>query len=99
MVSTAYGRCWALTANCPVPGPVPAGPANRDYRPGFAAALMAKDLGPTAGADRSSGWPPSLVGARPICAPPPRSTATPVSAASSSPAPSGPSPPGPRSRR
>jgi len=28
-----------------VPGPVPASPANRDYKPGFAAALMAKDLG------------------------------------------------------
>ena len=28
-----------------MPGPVPASPANRDYKPGFAAALMAKDLG------------------------------------------------------
>ncbi len=31
--------------NCPVPGPVPTSPANRDYQPGFAGALMAKDLG------------------------------------------------------
>ncbi len=38
-------QSWALTSYCPVPGPVPASPANRDYRPGFAAALMAKDLG------------------------------------------------------
>ncbi len=38
------GQCWALTSNCPFPGPVPASPANRDYRPGFAAAMMLKDL-------------------------------------------------------
>jgi len=45
VVSQASGQCWALTTNCPVPGPVPTSPANRDYRPGFAGALMAKDLG------------------------------------------------------
>jgi len=38
------GQCWALTSYCPVPGPVPASPANRDYQAGFAAALMLKDL-------------------------------------------------------
>jgi 3-hydroxyisobutyrate dehydrogenase len=38
------GQCWALTSYCPVPGPVPASPANRDYAPGFAAAMMLKDL-------------------------------------------------------
>ena len=42
--STSSGQCWALTTNCPVPGPVPASPANRDYKPGFAVALMLKDL-------------------------------------------------------
>ena len=42
--STASGQCWALTTYCPVPGPVPASPANRDYQPGFAADLMLKDL-------------------------------------------------------
>ncbi len=42
--STASGQCWALTSYCPVPGPVPASPANRDYQAGFAAALMLKDL-------------------------------------------------------
>ncbi len=41
---TASGQCWALTSYCPVPGPVPASPANRDYQAGFAAALMLKDL-------------------------------------------------------
>jgi 3-hydroxyisobutyrate dehydrogenase len=44
VASTASGQCWALTSYCPVPGPVPASPANHDYQPGFAAALMLKDL-------------------------------------------------------
>ncbi|WP_448256057.1 3-hydroxyisobutyrate dehydrogenase [Microbacterium aurum] len=45
VASNASGQCWALTTNCPVPGPVPTSPANRDYQPGFAGALMSKDLG------------------------------------------------------
>ncbi|RFA10829.1 3-hydroxyisobutyrate dehydrogenase [Subtercola boreus] len=45
VASNASGQCWALTTNCPVPGPVSTSPANRDYQPGFAGALMAKDLG------------------------------------------------------
>ena len=45
VISTASGQCWSVTTNCPVPGPVPSSPANRDYQPGFATALMAKDLG------------------------------------------------------
>jgi 3-hydroxyisobutyrate dehydrogenase len=44
VASTSSGQCWSLTSYCPVPGPVPNSPANRDYRPGFAAALMMKDL-------------------------------------------------------
>jgi 3-hydroxyisobutyrate dehydrogenase len=44
VASTSSGQCWSLTSYCPVPGPVPTSPANRDYRPGFAAALMLKDL-------------------------------------------------------
>jgi 3-hydroxyisobutyrate dehydrogenase len=44
VASTSSGQCWAITTNCPVPGPVPTSPANRDYKPGFAAALMLKDL-------------------------------------------------------
>jgi 3-hydroxyisobutyrate dehydrogenase len=43
--STATSASWALNSYCPVPGPVPASPANRDYAPGFSAALMVKDLG------------------------------------------------------
>jgi len=44
VASTASGQCWSLTTYCPVPGPVPASPANNAYKPGFAAALMLKDL-------------------------------------------------------
>ncbi|WP_129977828.1 3-hydroxyisobutyrate dehydrogenase [Rhodococcus sp. Q1] len=55
VASNASGQCWALTSNCPVPGPVPTTPANNDYQPGFAAALMDKDLGLAANAVRSNG--------------------------------------------
>ncbi|MGW4123887.1 3-hydroxyisobutyrate dehydrogenase [Nocardia sp. NPDC004711] len=55
VVSTASGQSWALTSYCPVPGPVPASPANNDYRPGFATALMSKDLGLAANALRANG--------------------------------------------
>lgn len=44
VISTSSGQCWSVTTNCPVPGPVPTSPANRDYRPGFTGALMLKDL-------------------------------------------------------
>lgn len=55
VASTSSGQCWALTTNCPVPGPVPASPANRDYAAGFAAALMLKDLKLAADAAREAG--------------------------------------------
>lgn len=44
VASTSSGQCWSLTSYCPVPGPVPAAPSNRDYKPGFSSALMLKDL-------------------------------------------------------
>jgi len=44
IASKASGQSWSMTSYCPVPGPVPASPANRDYQPGFAAGLMLKDL-------------------------------------------------------
>jgi 3-hydroxyisobutyrate dehydrogenase len=55
VASTASGQCWSLTTYCPVPGPVPASPANRDYQPGFATALMLKDLRLAQEAAKSSG--------------------------------------------
>jgi 3-hydroxyisobutyrate dehydrogenase len=45
VASKSSGQSWSLTTYCPVPGPVPGSPANRDYKPGFATALMLKDLG------------------------------------------------------
>jgi 3-hydroxyisobutyrate dehydrogenase len=42
--TTATANSWALSNYCPAPGPVPAAPSNRDYAPGFAAALMVKDV-------------------------------------------------------
>ncbi len=44
VASTSSGQSWSLTTYCPVPGPVPTSPANRDYQPGFATALMLKDM-------------------------------------------------------
>jgi 3-hydroxyisobutyrate dehydrogenase len=44
VASASSGQCWSLTSYCPVPGPVPTSPANNAYKPGFAAALMLKDL-------------------------------------------------------
>ncbi len=42
--STASGQCWSMTSYCPAEGPVPTSPTNNDYKPGFAAAMMLKDL-------------------------------------------------------
>jgi hypothetical protein len=42
--SKSSGQCWSMTNYCPVPGPVPTSPANRDYQAGFTAAMMLKDL-------------------------------------------------------
>jgi 3-hydroxyisobutyrate dehydrogenase len=44
IMSTSSGQSWSLTTYCPVPGPVPTAPSNRDYAGGFATALMLKDL-------------------------------------------------------
>jgi len=53
--SVSSGSCWSLNTYCPVPGPVPASPANNDYRPGFAAEMMLKDLVLAQEAARSGG--------------------------------------------
>lgn len=44
IASQSTASSWSLNSYCPVPGPVPASPANRDYEGGFSAALMLKDL-------------------------------------------------------
>jgi 3-hydroxyisobutyrate dehydrogenase len=55
VASTSSGQSWAVTTYCPVPGPVPTSPANNGYKPGFAAALMQKDLWLAQEAAHSSG--------------------------------------------
>lgn len=55
VITGATGNCWAVHTNCPVPGPVPTSPANNDFRPGFATALMNKDLGLAMAAVNSTG--------------------------------------------
>ena len=52
--SESSGQCWSLTSYCPVPGPVPTSPANRDYKAGFTAAMMLKDLNLAQTAARST---------------------------------------------
>ena len=53
--SKSSGQCWSLTTYCPVPGPVPTSPANRDYQAGFTAAMMLKDLKLSQEAAKASG--------------------------------------------
>ncbi|BBX94495.1 3-hydroxyisobutyrate dehydrogenase [Mycolicibacterium boenickei] len=55
VITGATGNCWAVQVNCPVPGPVPTSPANNDFKPGFATALMNKDLGLAMAAVESTG--------------------------------------------
>lgn len=55
VITGATGNCWAVSTNCPVPGPVPTSPANNDFKPGFATALMNKDLGLAMAAVTSTG--------------------------------------------
>lgn len=55
IVSTSSGSCWAVNSYLPVPGPVPASPANRDFAPGFTADNMLKDLRLAQQASQSTG--------------------------------------------
>jgi len=55
VITGATGNCWAVHTNCPVPGPVPTSPANNAFKPGFATALMNKDLGLAMDAVASTG--------------------------------------------
>lgn len=55
IASKSSAQCWAMTSYCPVPGPVPASPANRDYQAGFTAAMMLKDLNLAQAAAKTAG--------------------------------------------
>ncbi len=54
------GQCWSMTSYCPVPGPVPTSPANRDYQAGFTAQMMLKDLKLSQDAAKSARAPTPL---------------------------------------
>jgi 3-hydroxyisobutyrate dehydrogenase len=61
--STATASSWALSNYCPAPGPVPSAPSNRDYAPGFMAALMLKDTKLAQAAAEATGCPTPLAAA------------------------------------
>ena len=44
ILSTSTGSCWAINSYCPIKGVGPTSPADDDFRPGFSADLMLKDL-------------------------------------------------------
>jgi len=54
VMSTSSGSCWSVNTYCPAPGIGPKSPADNDYKPGFAAALMLKDLNLSQQAARES---------------------------------------------
>lgn len=43
--ANSSGQSWAMTTYCPVPGLTETAASNRDFKPGFTAAMMLKDLG------------------------------------------------------
>jgi 3-hydroxyisobutyrate dehydrogenase len=55
IAAKSSGQSWSMTSYCPVPGPVPTSPANRDYQAGFTAAMMLKDLMLAQDAARATG--------------------------------------------
>ncbi len=86
VITGATGNCWAVHTNCPVPGPVSTSPANNNFQPGFATALMNKDLGLAMDAVSSTGATAPLAPMPPRSTPnSPKSTPTWISARSSKP--------------
>ena len=59
VLSTSTGQTWMMDHMHPVPGIIESAPSNRNYAPGFKAALMAKDLGlsQSAAADTGTSTP------------------------------------------
>jgi len=58
--TNASGECWSMTHYAPVPGLVPTSPANNDYKPGFTAKMMLKDLLLSQNAAQTTGTPTPL---------------------------------------
>jgi len=62
VASTSSGSCWSINTYCPAPGIGPKSPADNDYKPGFAAELMLKDLNLSQEAAESAGATTELGG-------------------------------------
>lgn len=60
VLSTSTGSCWSVNSYCPVPGTGPASPADNDYKPGFSAQMMLKDMNLTQSAADSTNQPTPL---------------------------------------
>ncbi|NJO22069.1 MAG: 3-hydroxyisobutyrate dehydrogenase, partial [Sphingomonadales bacterium] len=60
VLSTSTASSVMLTKSCPMPGPIPASPSSNDFKPGFAAKLMLKDLRLSQAAAQSAGSPTPL---------------------------------------
>ena len=60
VVSTSSGYSWSMNAYCPAPGIGPDSPADHDYRPGFSAELMLKDLSLAMAAAENAGANPKI---------------------------------------
>lgn len=53
VLSGSTGSCWSVNNYCPVPGVGPVSPADNDYKPGFSARMMLKDMNLTQNAAES----------------------------------------------
>ncbi|MGB2061300.1 MAG: 3-hydroxyisobutyrate dehydrogenase [Candidatus Puniceispirillales bacterium] len=60
VVSTSSGYSWSMNAYCPAPGIGPDSPSDHDYKPGFSADLMLKDLGLAIDAAHHAGADPRI---------------------------------------
>ena len=60
VVSTSSGNCWSMSTYCPAPGIGPDSPSDHNYKPGFAAELMLKDLGLSQQAATETGTPTKI---------------------------------------
>ncbi len=60
VISTSSGSTWILEKACPMPGPLPASSASNDFKPGFMAKLMLKDLRLSQAASQMAGTPTPL---------------------------------------
>lgn len=60
VATTSSGQCWSLSSYAPVKGLVETAPSNRDFKGGFAASLMLKDIGLALEAAKANGFDPAM---------------------------------------